>query len=280
MSFDRCFWCPDTTICVRCPGSEGVFNDLMAAVAGRGYQVGPDPRIEKEYPTLGPEHRRISRPTGAGLLEVGARFFPVGMELQGYQNVVFENKAGGRYDFGRFQKMPYLIRLRWLHFRGLVYDFLRSAGLTHKPDLPGDATPLERFNSGWGADRFRRGPDGWPDDKELSSWSRKSADGGTLVNGSVAWILSRYSHRWVRGRVYGGINGMWHLYHGRTFLANENAGYYWLIPPADVRGRQMAKTDRERRMARDFKAAIVDKRYGRVAGIAKAAELMGYDLGV
>ena len=282
MDSENSFWTHDATVCVRCPNAKDVFAGLMKVLDFRGYAVGPDPRIEKDYPILGVYHRKVTRQTPAGLLEVDAEYHRAGLKLEAYQNVVFENPSGGKYDFDKLRKMPHLARLRWLLLRDLAFDYLRTAGLTHRPDLPADASPLDRFNhgtSGWGPGRFRRGPDGWPDDTELRSWSRKTADGGTMTQGAVAWCACRATGRWVRGRAYGGINGMWKLYQGHRFLDNRPVGNFRLSPPERVRGRQFTPYQRRRKLAAAFQAAVAAKQYRRVAAIALAADRLGFDLG-
>lgn len=132
-----------------------------------------------------------------------------------------ENKAGGRYDFDKISKMPRDMRLRCaVEMAGLIRMLteigyacdlaeplsravLRRADGDEKRAL----TPLEAFNEVWGADRFSRGPDGWP--AELQPYDSKDRDGVMLRPGDVRWLYSR--GRLTRGTVYPHA-GMWWVY--------------------------------------------------------------------
>ena len=61
-----------------------------------------------------------------GDLELYAHRYPAGFEIMFFQNVVIENKSGGRYDFHKFQKMPYMIRLQFMKYRDKIIALLKS----------------------------------------------------------------------------------------------------------------------------------------------------------
>ncbi len=75
----------------------------------KGAEVGKDPRIEKDFPIL-------SRFRGYGNwhgLEFKSEIHMNNFTLEFFQNVTpSENRNGGYYDFNKYQKFPYLIRIR------------------------------------------------------------------------------------------------------------------------------------------------------------------------
>ena len=52
--------------------------------------------------------------------------YPNGFEIVFFQNVIHKNPHGGRYDFDKLKKMPYLIRLQYTRYMRMVVDTLKS----------------------------------------------------------------------------------------------------------------------------------------------------------
>lgn len=263
----------DANIWVDYEEPDALFRGLMQSLRRRGYVVAKDPRIEKDYPILSKWHRYISRVTPAGLFECKAHWYPRGFSLECFQNIVFENPNGGEYDFNRLRKMPFLIRMRFIHFRQVVSDYLISRGVEFRPDCPPDATPLEKFNAAWTAERFSRGPDGWPDANELKSWSQVTSDGVRIHQGMLAYCVSR-GRRWVCGRLYGGINGMWIMYDQRNRLVeNHNAAHYYAnFDEVVCKGRVVSEDQRIRAIRRDWDQSLRKHDYDRIAELASVAK--------
>lgn len=267
------FFYYDSKVIVRCEDSEQVFRGLMSVLRRHGYTVTKDERIERDYKILSKHHRYVSRQTPAGLFECKAHWYPIGLELKGFQNVVFENPNGGEYDFNSLSKMPFLIRMRFLHFSRLVGDFLTRRGIPQRKFLPSDASPLEQFNERWTAERFRRGPDGWPDESELRSWPQLTQDGVKIRQGMQAYCLS-YRGRWITGRLYGGINGMWLMYdqNNRT-LENHNARHYFAGSEPVRKGRVFTDGQRLSRFRRRWDDAIKHNEFDSIGRLSKVARL-------
>lgn len=255
-----------------CKPSESIFHGLMNFLEARAYTVTLDPRIERDYKCLSKSHRRICRSTPDGLFECDAEWYPKGMKLECYQNVVFENKCGGRYDFSKLSKMPFLIRMRFLHFSKIVGQYFATECIQEDPRLPDNASPLDQFNDGWKSDRFRRGNDGWPDQSELKSWRQITRDGVAITQGMRAYSL-HYNKRWVSGRLFGGINGMWKLYDNTNkMIDNHNASHYFAHPTHVCKGR-VIEADRDKlALRKKLDSAFKSDDFKAVARLAKAAE--------
>jgi len=83
-----------------------LFDDTMKFLGSIGFYVGKDKKIEKDFKCLSKDHRQGRYAD----LEFKARRYPAGFEIMFYQNVIFENRNGGEYDFDKLDKMPYLIK--------------------------------------------------------------------------------------------------------------------------------------------------------------------------
>ena len=176
---ERTFFVTDTSLIISCSTNERdrrmnwnrpdyeTFNRLLAALTDGGFTIGPDPDIEKNYSLLGKYHREGRRPTLAGDLWLTAEVYPTGMKVEFFQEVVTENRNGGRFDFDRRKKMPYIIRKAYEAALRRARAHLRERGFTENVKIDSPVPdPMAYFNSLWdmeherrnGTHRFRRGP--------------------------------------------------------------------------------------------------------------------------
>lgn len=232
---ERTFFVTDTSLILSCstdvrdrrmnwnrPDYE-TFNRLLAALTDGGFKIGPDPDIEKNYSLLSKYHREGRRPTSAGDLWLTAEVYPTGMKVEFFQEVVTENRAGGRFDFDRRNKMPYIIGKAYEAALRRARAHLLERGFTENVKIDSPVPdPMAYFNAKWdmdherrnGTHRFRRGPDGWPDESEIGSYGNNlDRDKVKIEHGSVRYFRTYRGHL-MRGRVYGGINGRWMVIYG------------------------------------------------------------------
>jgi len=251
-------------------GSAGhveLYNKVLSWLAGAGFTVTKDPRIEKDFPTLSGTHDAGFH----GELKFHSEFYNTGCKFEFYQDVVHRNPNGGRYDFDKLEKMPYQIRLRWLWTRQRIKRHLLEVGLTerdYKPKSP-VPNPLTYFNTTWdmgemarGGLRFDRGPDGWPSDKELQSWSRTDQDGNTVSHGDTRYFRDRKGYL-RRARVYGGINGMWMCIYGpgQTDYTHKHVRELFTCSPAQV--PRKVHPDRKNKLERQLRDAVDSQNFER-----------------
>lgn len=118
---DRTFWLSDTAL--HYAASSGrtdprlgwdspdyeTFNRLIGALEAKGFAFGLDPWIDHGWPSLNKYHRMGRRETPAGTLFVVAECTPTGGHFDFFQEIVTVNHNGGRWDFDKRHKMPYLI---------------------------------------------------------------------------------------------------------------------------------------------------------------------------
>lgn|GEM_PF-1835265 len=194
------------------------FNRLMLLLQGIGFEVGRDPEVERHYSILGPTHRYGKWRD----LEFKAHTYPTGCKVEFFQNVVFENRNGGAYDFSRRAKMPYLIGKRFEYAVRAIRKHLTERGFSEQTEISSaNPDPLAYFNDRWddqyyrkrGEHRFKRDETGWPALSELNHYQTFDADKLPIRHGDV--LLTRDSKGYLRrGRVWGGINGMWTFVYG------------------------------------------------------------------
>jgi hypothetical protein len=279
------FWIHDTTVCISDEDdkhSRPVFDAAIRLLRRNGFKVGPDPRIKAWKLHSLASTNRVGR---CGDLQVAVECSGRIVKLEFFQEVVRENPNGGRYDFSKLQKMPYIVRLRYLWIKEKIWSYLTSAGYGFVPGCPRWIDdPLAAFNHGWdgeyekrrGEHRFRRGPDGWPDESELKSWSRKDRDGIVVNHGETRYVL--INSRAMRCKVYGGINGMWHCLYGKDESCHRQANVGELRSTFPGPGRHFNPDQRDRSIKRDFRNAILSGRFYAADGIKRHCHGLGVDL--
>ncbi|MGQ3018756.1 hypothetical protein [Phenylobacterium sp.] len=264
-----------------------IFNRTLDVLAARGFTVEPSGRVGARYPSIAKYYRSISRVTPHGLLEGEAQIYPVGIGIEFFQDVVATNPNGGKYDFDRVSKMPYLIRKRFEGALTAVAAHLREQGfadgsrtaratpaitLGHRllwcesgerlAEAACSAAALAYFNQIWGGTRFARDESGWPAASELRWWRPVDRDGQPIWHGQIRWARSPQGY-WRRGRVYGGINGMWLFVFGpgprdvTQTSAHELHGYPSGRRKAHPRPRDLATVLAQEVKAQNFERAIV-----------------------
>lgn len=228
---DRSFKFYDASLIVSAPGGEPkkqfglrspdweTFNRLLKVLEGKGFAFTTDPRIDERYAILSKYHRLGSRQTPQGELFVAAECYPTGCKLEFFQEIVTENHNGGRHDFDKRRKMPYLIGKAFEVAANCARDHLLARGFEHhQPVKSPNPDPLAFFNDKWdgeyerkrGIHRFKRDESGWPDESELRYWRH----GAAPVQQGDVWYFRDHGGHLMRGRCYGGINGMWMVIYG------------------------------------------------------------------
>ncbi|MFX1675171.1 UvrB/UvrC motif-containing protein [Paraburkholderia sp. A2WS-5] len=202
------------------------------------------------------------------------------IEFDMFQNVNAPTRPdhGGRYEFNQESLMPYLMRLEMERTRTRIRDYLCNVFTGYEFEPPKvkspNPDPLAYFNDSWdgeyekkrGIHRFKRGADGWPSEHEINSWSRKDKDGALLNHGEVRWMRDRKG-RVIRGRVYGGINGMWLFVYGpgERDHTHEPAGRFFTYRAGETSRKQFDARESRNRIERDLAIAVKTMRFERAA---------------
>ena len=201
-----------------------VFLRIVQQLNRLGWTCIVPPDYIKQYGlSFAQSRRECSKGDLKGFLDVSGRC----IEFEMWQGVNTPTRPdhGGRYESDKEAVAPYLLRLEMRRTRNRICEYLCNVFSGYQfveVRFPSDSSdPLVRFNAIWdgeyersrGTHRFSRGSDGWPDDSEINNWDRKDADGNILHHGDVRWARDSKG-RLQRGRVYGGINGMWLFQYG------------------------------------------------------------------
>ncbi len=183
----------------------------------------------------------------------------------------------GRYESDKEACMPYLMRLEMERTRRRIRDYLCNVfdGYSFQPPKVSSPNPdpLAYFNERWdgeyekkrGTHRFERDANGWPSDLALGSWDRTDHDGVKLEHGAMRYARDSKG-RLRRGRVYGGINGMWMLVYGpgRQDYMHQTAATYFTYTP-DMPRKIVSTHRRQQRLQGELDKAIKAMNFERAA---------------
>lgn len=189
----------DTSVFIRAdeeishPTLQAVFEVMRA----RGFEIGSDPRIDRDYPILSNDHFAGSK----GDLLFEAKRYRIGAEIKFYQELNTEHRSGGRFDFDKFQMMPYLLKKQFLLETRYIKEKLLEEGYEDQSEPTLKAAhdkvmyELNRSDRHWSSDN-------------LPDYNALDKDGRRLNNGEIKYFRDRKGVL-MRGTVYHNINNMW-----------------------------------------------------------------------
>lgn len=189
----------DTSVFIRAdqdishPTLQAVFEVMRA----RGFEIGSDPRIDRDYPILSQNHFAGNK----GDLLFEAKKYRTEAEIEFYQELNTEHRSGGRFDFNKFEMMPYLLKKQFLLETRYIKEKLLEEGYEDhsKPTLKTAQDKvmheLNRPDRHWSSDNL-------PDYNALDKDERR------LNNGEIKYFRDGKGVL-MRGTVYHNINNMW-----------------------------------------------------------------------
>lgn len=220
----------------------------------------PADMIEQYSRSFAEGYRYCRKGDLQGRLEVTGRCIRFEM-WQDVANV--ENPNGGRYDFDKEKRMPYLLWLEMERTRRRLRAYLcnvfagyefndRLRDGRHAERGPGALTALE-----W-VEQANRSSGHYV--AELGharinmACNAKSADGGTITHGARVYAIG-YDDRMVAGTAYYNLNNMWWVVTGKYDVINVHSGAIYLENPGDLR-RKRNDGRRRRRLEQELARAI------------------------
>lgn len=217
-----------------------ILHRLINFMKARGWHIEHDASVHK---IIRKDHWYGKK----GDLEFVLARYPRGFGFDFYQNIVFENPSGGRYDFDRFEKMPYLVKLLFLNETRHMKLFMEGIGILD------DTEPTYKLAT----DRIKKDfvncwhhPQKSMDEFELSdldgqtpeySYNNTDRDKKTIYNGQVKYFRDWCTGRLMRGTVYHNINNMWWVILHKTKFTNMAAFELFDPMPDDFQVRRLKK---------------------------------------
>jgi hypothetical protein len=190
------------------------------------------------------------------------------IKLEMWQDVTpSENRNGGRYDFDKAARMPYLLRIEMERTRRRIRDYLCNVfvGYVFKPSDPkigfNGVTALEfaahgRRTSGHYVPALDRA-------SISNSGQDKSGDGYPLENGTPVYAIDYYG-RVVTGVAFYSLNGNWQVITGRYDLIHVWHKQIFVKSPGNVQARRNA-SQRRKRLESEMSKAVTAMKFERAA---------------
>ncbi|MDQ7981913.1 hypothetical protein QYH69_32335 [Paraburkholderia sp. SARCC-3016] len=171
---------------------------LLAHLRARGFTVEHDMTVSECIRENYHEARK-------GDLQAHVETWERTVKIEFYQNVVFKNRHGGRYDFDKRARMPYLIGKQYelerdkiaVMFAGCGYLFQRDIKRTGMDYITHRRAELSDFHH---RDMYDESP---------PASNSKSATGATIAHRDTVYFVD--GGRWKRGVAYHNINNMWRV---------------------------------------------------------------------
>lgn len=210
------------------------FYRIMNMLAAEGFIVRQNPDVDKII-------RRDYWIGKRGDLEFDAQKYPNGFKIQFFQNVVHQNRNGGKYDFDKLEKMPYLIRLQYQKYMNRIVNLLESLADVENRTIPRmkfaeDQIKTDlvynwhRYNS---MDFNLHDLDGKV--PENTGYYSKDKNGKEIRNGDMKYFRNHWNGYLMRGRVYYRANmHWWAIINNREIMLIENSDLFDNFPSGEL----------------------------------------------
>ncbi|MGO0986697.1 hypothetical protein ACTPEW_12240 [Clostridioides difficile] len=194
-----------------------ILHRILNFMKSRGFEISRDLEVSKCV-------RKNYWCGKKGDLEFKAGRFPRGFSIEFFQNINFENKNGGYYDFNKFEMAPYLVRLMYLNETKKIENFIKNIvpniKCATKKDYKLAIDKIKyRYVDSWhhpqkNMDFNLNSLDG----TTCENYNNTDRDGRIIFNGDIKYFRDR--GRLNRGKVYCNINNMWWVILNNTEYTN------------------------------------------------------------
>jgi hypothetical protein len=194
------------------------------------------------------------------------------IELKMWQDVAnITHRSGGKYEFDKEQKMPYLLRLEMERTRRRIRDYLcgvfdgyefdagKRDGRSNKRGFM-HRTALEWLQGCYATSGHFKGDLA---SYQISPYNSESADKTPLQHGQRVWFYDRKGRLNV-GTAHYNINNMWWVVTGRYDVTNEASFHLHTSCPGNVRVKRNADI-RRKRLEGELSKAVLAMNYERAA---------------
>ena len=240
-----------------------VFARIVQTLHRIGWTVGPWDKAD-QFKAIALGHRTCSKGDLKGELGVSGRC----IKFEMWQDVTpSENSNGGRYDFSKEARMPYLLRIEMERTRRRIRDYLLNVMIGYEFKQPEPVLGFMRATALEYAAYCRRTTGHYVAALDRANISNKAqgfaADGVALENGSKVYAIDR-SGRVICGTAFYDLNGNWQIVTGRYAMTSVWHTAIWARCPGDPRVKRNAK-DRRLRLEGELAKAIKAMNFERAA---------------
>lgn len=243
-----------------------VFARIVQQLHRLGWHCEVPPEMVQQYgASFARNHRHCRKGDLQAELSVGGRH----IELKMWQDVAnVGHPKGGKYDFDKERRMPYLLRLEMERTRRRIRDYLCNVfeGYAFAPPaLPrgfGALTALEWIEQDTRA-CWHYKPELGRRDGEDRSYNSQSADGDCVRHGARVWTTDGKG-RVITGIAHYNINNMWWVVTGKYDCRNVASFAIYTRPPAELRLKRNARLRRQR-LERELAQAAKAMKFERAA---------------
>jgi hypothetical protein len=260
------------------PDFMHVLTSIVKHLRKRGFRVTQDPKVKKRWPDIAKWHYYGRKHD----LEVEIGLCGRSLDIKFFQNLVYENRNGGQYDFNKYAKMPYLMRLQFLNEAVKLVDMLLSAyqyDLSSRLQYRGGTTldrvkgaviglnvtddPLRYFNDKWEANRFRRDETGWPVSEEYQNPHNTDREGVLLSNGMTRYYRDHKGYL-RRAVIWTNMNSRWYVVCNREWTC-VSSWELFTPQPGETWRKCVSKEIRQRRISGLLKYAVKEMAFEQAA---------------
>jgi len=233
----------DDSFCINtdeAKGNRDLFKDILRLLKKIGWKVGYDPEVQKEYPSLNSTYRYA---IWKGL-ECKLEYYPAGMKIEFYQNIVPGKRKDGKgeYEFNKIQYMPYLILLRLKYTCHKLREQLESQKrysvsekVISKLDWHGSLN-LDYYKT----DKEKVSRIKTTDKQPEESYNNQDRDKKKILNGQIKYFRDRQGTL-KRGIAYHNINNMWWMIINHETYTNIASFDLFDVTIEDLEKRRLAK---------------------------------------
>ncbi|SDF71972.1 hypothetical protein SAMN05216571_101371 [Onishia taeanensis] len=230
---------------------KDVFLRMAQQLRRMGWRTEVPAEMIKQYSrSFAENHRYCRKGDLQGFLGLSGRHIEFAM----WQDVANgDNPNGGRYDFGKEKRMPYLLWLEMERTRRRLRAYLCNifAGYEFN-DEPRDGrnakcgtsalTAMEWVEGCWRTSWHFKGD---ISNYTISDCNRKSADGKLIEHGQRVYFADRKG-RMSTGFAYYNINNMWWVVTGKYGVSNEASFALYVDNPGELRRKRNEGLRRQR----------------------------------
>jgi hypothetical protein len=212
---------PDGQSFLRC--HEPTLSAIRGVLRREGYSCRQDKTVHK---CIRKAHLAGKKGDVHFVLECGPRGFQVNF----YENVVRDNKCGGRYHFDKMAKMPYLRRLKVEFIHQRLIAELEIFGFVDRTPVKSDRARAFVLQERAELLDFQ-GPTFYDVERQYS-YNYEDADKIRIRDGEIRYFYDRYDGSLHRGEVWRHINNMWWVIENESTVSNIACFELFFYDPA------------------------------------------------